>query len=133
MTPGTPNAHFSVSFGTEAAVSPAAAADWKRELVRSLPQPFHCGSVAASASGRAAVVHRPALGSAVAVVPFARNAATAPRSTTVMPPAIAAIAPPGDSAATIASRLSAPSVLRSGARDSVCVGPGSWHDAQRSR
>jgi hypothetical protein len=27
-TPGTPKAHFSFSFGTSAAVSPAPAADW---------------------------------------------------------------------------------------------------------
>ena len=63
LTPGMPNAHFNVSFGTDCAVSPAAAADWNRELVRSLPHPFHCGSVAASASGRAGVVQRPAAGS----------------------------------------------------------------------
>src|SRR6186713_2143265 len=37
---GNPNAHFSFSFGTSAAVRRAAAAGWNRELLLSLPQPF---------------------------------------------------------------------------------------------
>ena len=36
---GKPNAHFSASFGTSAAVRPGAV--WKRELPLSTPQPFH--------------------------------------------------------------------------------------------
>ena len=133
ITPGRPNAHLSVRRGTDCAVRPAAAADWKRELVGSLPQPFHCGSVAASDSGGAGVVHRPASGSTTAAVVFDRNAATAARSTAVIAVAIGAIVPPGDSAATMASRLSAASDGRSGARDACWFGPSSWHEAQCSR
>ena len=45
---GRPKAHFSLSRGTSAAVSRAAAAGWKRVLARSLPQPFHAGPLAGS-------------------------------------------------------------------------------------
>ena len=48
--PGKPNAHFSVSFGTSRAASPAAAAVWKRALLLP-PQPFHAGVVERSPSG----------------------------------------------------------------------------------
>src|SRR6186713_555946 len=37
---GNPNAHFSFSFGTSAAVRRAAEAGWNRELLLSFPQPF---------------------------------------------------------------------------------------------
>ena len=40
------NAHLSLSLGTSAAESPAEAASWKRELVRLVLHPFHCGPAA---------------------------------------------------------------------------------------
>src|SRR5580765_4117274 len=48
---GNPNAHFSLSVGTSAAVSRAAAAGWKRVLLLSLPQPFHPAPEAGSVIG----------------------------------------------------------------------------------
>src|SRR5688500_7016113 len=74
-----PNAHFSVSFGTSAAVSPAALAFWNRVFAPSLPQPFHIGSVAGSGSGVVEGGHAPVAGSAAAVgaAVAERNAATA--------------------------------------------------------
>src|SRR4029079_9788627 len=84
-TPGSPNAHFTFSFGTSAAERPAAAADWKRVLRRSPPHPFHAaaasGSFAALAAEQNAVL---AIASSGALYdPGARpvtNAATARRS-----------------------------------------------------
>src|SRR5687768_12098103 len=49
-TPGKPNAHFSVSFGICAAVSPAAFSFWNRVFAASLPHPFHIGMDAGSGS-----------------------------------------------------------------------------------
>jgi hypothetical protein len=46
-TPGTPKAHFSLSFGTSDAARPAAAAVCDRVFRASMPHPFH----AAPASG----------------------------------------------------------------------------------
>src|SRR5687768_2091608 len=40
---GKPNAHFSLSPGTCAAVRPASLAGWNRVFVTSRPQPFHPG------------------------------------------------------------------------------------------
>src|SRR5437762_6772215 len=43
-SPGKPNAHFSLSFGTSAAAMPALRASVKRVLdVLAPPQPFHAG------------------------------------------------------------------------------------------
>src|SRR5579863_3320158 len=39
---GKAKAHFSLSFGTSAAVMPASFSGWKREFVSSTPQPFQC-------------------------------------------------------------------------------------------
>src|SRR4030095_3168913 len=40
VTTEYPNAHFSLSFGRSAAVSPPLAADWNRVFATPLPQPF---------------------------------------------------------------------------------------------
>ena len=69
------------------------------------------------------MVHRPAVGSTGGAAIGDRNAATAAFSTAVIPVAIGAIKPPGDSAATIASRLSVASEARSGARDASLIRP----------
>ena len=61
-TPGKPKAHFNVSFGTCAAVSPAAFSFWNREFAASLPQPFHIGIDAGSGSTLPAG-HAPVAGS----------------------------------------------------------------------
>src|SRR5262245_12791264 len=52
---GRPNAHFSFSRATSAAVSRAAAAGWNRVLPRSLPHPFHDGPLVGSRIGGFAV------------------------------------------------------------------------------
>src|SRR5580658_4617606 len=55
---GNANTHLGASFGTSAAVSPAAAADWKRELLRpgaqlaQLGPSFHSGALVADAAGQ---------------------------------------------------------------------------------
>src|SRR5262245_6709496 len=84
-TPGIPNAHLTFSFGTSAALSPAAAADWNRVFRRSPPHPFQdapaSGSFGAFAAEQKAVL---AIASRGALYePGARpvtNAATARRS-----------------------------------------------------
>src|SRR6185436_1333524 len=43
---GTPKAHFSLRFGTWAAVSPAFAAVWNRAFCTPAPQPFQEGPLA---------------------------------------------------------------------------------------
>src|SRR5437868_10404748 len=49
-SPGKPNAHFSLSFGTSAAVRPALFASAKRVLdVLAPPQPFHVVTLALNA------------------------------------------------------------------------------------
>src|SRR3954462_8728865 len=45
---GKPKAHFSLSFGTSAAVRRAWAAGWNRVLLLSLPQPFQLALAAGS-------------------------------------------------------------------------------------
>src|SRR5512138_428607 len=85
-TPGSPNAHFSFSFGTSVADSPAAAADWNRVLRRSPPHPFQdapvsCSRVAAGFALQNAVFAIASSGARYE--PAARpvtNAATARRS-----------------------------------------------------
>ncbi len=47
-TPGMPNAHFNLSFGTSDAVRPAAAAVCDREFCASTPHPFQAGPASAS-------------------------------------------------------------------------------------
>src|SRR5271165_1912105 len=48
FAPGNPNAHFSLSWGTWAAVSPAVFSDWNRVLEVSTPQPFQAEPLAGS-------------------------------------------------------------------------------------
>ncbi len=61
---GRPNAHRSFSFGTSAAVSPAAAALWKRVFCASTPQPFQAGALCGFLQGR---IRRAAVGHLVGV------------------------------------------------------------------
>ena len=61
---GNPNAHFSLSLGTSAALRPGLV--WKCVLLASPPQPDQ--SPATILSGGAPVVHWPAMGAAAATV-----------------------------------------------------------------
>jgi hypothetical protein len=80
MSPSNPNAHFSFSFGTSAAVSFASAAGTNRELSRDGLHPFHDSLVTSPSltvrSAQNASAPGPASGSS-----FPRNFATASRST----------------------------------------------------
>src|SRR5688500_9400625 len=56
-SPGRPNAHFSLSRGTSAAVMPAAAAGWNRVFDGFCPNPLQRAAFAAGALAGAAPVH----------------------------------------------------------------------------
>src|SRR5437773_12020959 len=95
---GNPNAHFSESFGTCAAVRPASFAGWKRVFALVGDQPRHDGDAAGSRSGEDEA-QRP-IAAPVMSLPNAlplKNAATARRSAPLnrppcgrMPPAVSA-------------------------------------------
>ena len=90
---GNPNAHFSVSFGTWSAVSPARSADWNRVLSRSGPHPPQV-TAAADASKGGAAVHLPVSdGVARATMRPARYSATARFSAALSSPPCTCIAP----------------------------------------
>src|SRR3954449_3698139 len=91
---GNPNAHFSDSFGTCAAVSPACCVDWNRVLVTDGDQPGQDGEDAGSASAEP-VVQRPMV-APVMSLPSARPvrcSATARRSAPLKRPPCGRIAP----------------------------------------
>src|SRR5262245_48033921 len=76
---GRPNAHFNFSFDTSAAVSRAAAADWKRLFAMSLPHPFHAGPLAGSRiAGFAVHWFAIALASPAFLLPSGRPAMNSP-------------------------------------------------------
>jgi hypothetical protein len=82
LTPGKPNAHFSFSRGTIAALKPPLAIDCERVFSGLPPHPFHPVRSDAAVSGRGAAVQRPTVdaGAAAPTGRPARNAATARRS-----------------------------------------------------
>ena len=127
-SPGKPKAHFTFSFGTSAAVTPAAAASWYRVLRVFTPQPFHAGPASGLANSPAAARHIACgdgwvLNASANGLPVT-NSAIARRSTPVRPLAIDSMAP-DSSAANTRSDVICCSTSRAGARPS----PASWHEA----
>ena len=116
---GKPKAHFSLSFGTSEALSPACAAGWNRVLVTSTPHPFHRGDRAGSARG-GDVAQRPTVdaGPASLIVRRVRNSAMARRSSTLSLAPCTCIVPLV-SARTMASGALASRLWRPGARESA--------------
>src|SRR4051794_23345413 len=79
VTPGRPNAHFSLSRGTSGAVMPPLSAGTYRVFVTVPPQPFQFDPFVGSDIGGAAVVQRAdaAIGAGEPIGRPARNSATA--------------------------------------------------------
>ena len=128
LSPGNPNAHFSLSLGTSSADNPGFG--WKRELVGSTPQPFQ-SALAFGANFLSGVVHWPAITSA-ATLPkaFPVIYSAIARSSSSLSPAACVTIAPVETAASTASGESAATSSRFGIRSCDCAL--SWQVAQRA-
>ena len=96
-SPGNPNAHFNLSFGTSPAARPAILPSWYRVFCVFAPQPFHAGPVRGFANSPATARHIACgdgfvLNASENFFPVT-NSAIARRSTPVRPLAIESIGP----------------------------------------
>src|SRR6185369_15156861 len=124
-SPGNANAHFTLSFGTSAAVRPAVF--WKRVFDVLPPQPLHAGPLpGVNAALRGVHIARGdgVVERAVAKVLPVRNSAMARRSTALRPLAIVTIDP-----LSIAESTRSGSMARNCSRLGARPTPLSWHCA----